>query len=149
MKKQYYSMLNAVIRQEKTNGRYLIDRADIERYIDLSDESREDIEDMCKKAMIAVMLYQNNYRSCVRGQGVFIDVDAVKSKTIAKMLASNAELDTKQKTAALMKLERLVDGLPDDECSQIGFDEDGTLYDEMTKNELIDLIHELQEQAAN
>ena len=149
MKKAYYSILNSIIRQKKTDGQYLIDRVDIEKFIDLSEESREDVEDMCKKAMIGVMLYQNNYRSCVRGQGVFIDVDALKSKTIANMLIRNESLSAEQKLAAVQKLKSIADGLPDDRYSQIAFDMDGVLYEEMTKADLINLIHELQEQAVN
>lgn len=149
MKKAYYSMLNAIIRQMKVNGQYLIDRTDMEKYLDLSEESREDVEDMCKKAMIGVMLYQNNYRSCVRGQGVFIDVDALKSKSIANMLVQNESLTVNQKLAAVQKLKSIADGLPDDGYVQTAFDMDGILYEEMTKAELINLIHELQGQAVN
>lgn len=149
MQKRYYSMLNTIIRQKKVEGQYLIDRLDIEKYIDLSEESRENVEDMCKKAMIGVMLYQNNYRSCVRGQGVFIDVDALKSKTIANMLIQNESLTASQKLAAVQKLRNIADGLPDDGYSQTAFDMNGILYEEMTKADLINLIHELQSQAVN
>ena len=153
MNKGYYSMLNKIIRQKKTDDQYIIDRDELKKHINFEGEDPAEIEDMCKNLMIGVMLYQNNYRSVIKGQCVYIDTDALKSKTIAEHLVSNQSLDVKSRTAALQKLEKIASDLPEDDFSQLSFtvEEDGSgiLYQEMSREELITLIRELQKEAVN
>lgn len=68
-------------------------------------------------------------------------------------MVNNAQIEVKTKAAVLRKLETIMNGLPD-EPGQISFspDEDGkgyTLIEEMSKQELVDLIIQLQEAAEN
>ena len=152
MKKGYYSMLNKRIKQMKTDGKYIIDRQELTKDIDLSEEDPAEKDTMLANLMVSVMLYQNDYRSVIKGQGVFIDSGALKSKIIANTLVNNSELDVKQRTAALKRLQSIADDLPDDDCMQMNFDSDDNgniiYYENMTKQELIDLIIKLQENTA-
>ena len=65
----FYSQLNTRIRQLMTEGKALIDREEVAKHVDLSEVDRDDLERMCRNAMASVMLYQNNFRSFVRGKG--------------------------------------------------------------------------------
>lgn len=151
MKFRHYSMLNKIIRQMRSDGKYIIDRQDIAKYVDLSKEDQAEKDEMLANFMAGVMLHQNDYRSIVKGHGIFIDVDALRSKTIANTLKNNANLDVGHRTAVLQKLEMIAHNLPDEDCSQINFcqDDDGNLimYEDMTKQELIELIRALQNNA--
>lgn len=149
MKKSYYSMLNKRIKQMKADKKYIIDRQELAKDIDLSEEDPAEKDTMLANLMVSVMLYQNDYRSVIKGQGVFIDAGALRSKVIANTLVNNSELDVKQRTAALKRLQTIADNLPDDDCLQISFDADDDkqiiYYEEMSKKELIELIIKLQE----
>lgn len=153
MKRKYYSMLNKITQQMKADGKYIIERDDLKQYINFDGEDPEDIADFLKNFMVSVVTYQNNYRSVVKGKCIYIDTDALKSKIIAESLVNNAQIEVKTKAAVLRKLETIMNGLPD-EPGQISFspDEDGkgyTLIEEMSKQELVDLIIQLQEAAEN
>ena len=148
MKKGYYSMLNKAVNQMKSDGKYIIDRQELAKLVDLSGESQAEKNVMLANLMASVILYQNDFRSVIKGQGVYIDVGALRSKKIANTLASNTELDVKARTAALNRLETIADALPDDDlqmCFEFGEDNNVIYYQEMSKQELIELIVKLQE----
>ena len=151
MKNSYYSMLNKIVGRKKANDEYIIERQEVAKYIDLSEEDPEEKDMMLANFIASVILHYNGYRSVIKGQGVFIDVDALKSKLIATALVNNSKLDIKQRTAALQKLEAIAKDLPDD-ASQMSFcsDDNGNLvvYEDMTRQELIDLIKSLNEKEA-
>ena len=149
MKKSYYSLLNTIIRQMKTDGKLIINRSDLKEYLDLSEESREDIEDMCKNFMISVMAYQNNYRATIKGRSIFINVDMINNKQAMQLLVDNSDLDVKSRMAVTQRLTQLLQKMPSTDISQMAFgmDEDGNIlfYDEMTDAELIETLEKLQD----
>lgn len=149
MKNSHYSMINKIVRQKKSNDEYIIDRQEIAKYIDLSEEDQEEKDMMLANFIASTILNYNGYRSVIKGHGVFIDEDALKSKLIAHALINNSRLDVKQRTAALQKLEAIAKNLPDDDASQYSFcsDDDGNLiiYEDITKEELIELIRAVNE----
>lgn len=146
MKHSYYSMLNTIIRQKKSDGKFVIDREEIAKLIDLKDEDEEEKDRILANFMATNMLNENGYRSCVKGRGIYIDTDALNNKTLATQLANNTNIDINTRKEALHRLERLAEDLPEDtEYRQIFFDMEGTMLQEMTKEELIKIIKDMQE----
>lgn len=149
MKNSYYSMLNKVIRQMKTDGKFIIKKSDLTKYLDFREEEREDLETMCANAMASVAFYQNNYRATQKGRGIFVDTDAIKNKQTMQMLVNNSELDVESRLAVAQKLTKMAQNLPDADMYQMAFtnmDDDGNImfYEEMSDAEFIEMLENLQ-----
>lgn len=147
MKKGYYSMLSKIITSKRDSGQYVIERSELEDYIDLSEEDQEEKDRMLKGYMCAAALNYANYRSFAKGQGVYVDVEALRSKALFECLINNVANDIKARAAIEQALSRKVEELPDDSENgvQMAFDLEMTLFPELTKQELIELIKKLQE----
>lgn len=150
MKNSYYSMLNKLIRQMKTDGKFIIKKSELTNLLDFSEENREDLETMCANAMASVAFYQNNYRATQKGRGIFVDTDAIKNKQTMQMLIKNSELDVESRLAVAQKLTKMAQNLPDADVTQMAFtnmDDDGNImfYEEMTDAEFIEMLEELQD----
>lgn len=143
----YYSQLNERVKQLKVNGNVVIDREKIADTIDLSNMDREELEHKCKQAMAQVILYQNGYRSVFRGQGVFVDYEALRSKAVLHKLVNNAQSSVEQKLAAKYALQKLESNAPEEEYigSRFGWDEEGNLFiiEEMSRRELVEALREI------
>ena len=147
-----YSELNKRVRQMKQNGTIVIDRDDLAEHVDLSEVDRESLETMCKNAMASVVLYQNGFRSVVWGKGVYVDYVKIQDKQVLHKLIQNASENEQPKleiTAILRCLEsKLTNDLTDEEDKQMAFTEDGTLFEEMTKRELVEILREIAGETA-
>ena len=155
MAKGYYKILSAIIRQMKADGKIIIDIDDLKNGIDLSELDREELEDKCASAMAAVELYQNGFRSIIRGRGIFVDYIKAKNRTVLEQLVRNVATDEKQKASVVDALEKIIEGVPetDDFQMRLCFDEDGQLAvddngcvllaEEMSKQELLELLYKL------
>lgn len=152
MKNSYYSMLNKRIKQMKEDGKYVIERHELTSLIipSLFNEDVEEMVVMLANFMAGLMLNQNSYRSVIKGKSIFVDMDALTSKTLAEKLQSNTEQDIRFRNLVLQGLDKIVDKLPDDsEYSQLFFaqDDNNQMFygDEITKADLIEMIKTLQE----
>ena len=155
MAKGFYKTLSSIIRQMKADGKIIIDIDVLKNRIDLSELDREELEDKCKGAMSAVELYQNGFRSIIRGRGIFIDYAKARNRTVLEQLVRNVAADEKQKSSMVDILETIIDGVPetDDNQMRLCFDEDGQLAvddkgrvilaEEMSKQELLELLYKL------
>ena len=142
----FYSQLNTRIRQLMTEGEALIDRDEIANFLDLSDVDREDLERICRNAMASVMLYQNDFRSFVRGKGLFINYKMAKDPAILKKLCENATKSADKKLAIQKMLESAEQNALEENGGQmqlmIGDDGKIIIFEELSKQELWDLLKE-------
>lgn len=142
----FYSQLNTRIRQLMTEGKALIDREEVAKHVDLSEVDRDDLERMCRNAMASVMLYQNNFRSFVRGKGLFVNYEMIKDPAILRQLCDNAARSTEEKLIIQKLLESAEKNalLENGGQMQLMIGEDGELiiFEELSKQELWDLLKE-------
>ena len=155
MAKGFYSILGAIIRQMKEDGKIIIDIDELKNKIDVSELDRSELEDRCKGAMAAVELYQNGFRSVIRGRGIFIDYTKARNRAVLEQLIRNVTTDERQKATMIDVLETILDGVPEtadnqmrlcfDENGELAVDENGSviLAEEMTKQELLELLYKL------
>lgn len=146
MKKGYYSMLNKIIEQKKESGQYVIERSELEDYIDLSEEDPEEKDRKLKVYMSAEALNSANYRSFAKGLGIYVDVDALNSKALYQHLINNVEGDIKARAAIEYALNKKFEELPDESeyGTQLTCFEPDIIFPELTKQEVLDLIRKLQ-----
>ena len=142
----FYSQLNTRIRQLMTEGKALIDREEVAKHVDLSEVDRDDLERMCRNAMASVMLYQNNFRSFVRGKGLFVNYEMIKDPAILRQLCDNAARSTEEKLIIQKLLESAEKNalMENGGQMQLMIREDGELiiFEELSKQELWDLLKE-------
>lgn len=152
MKDGLYSALNKIVRQQKQEGNVIFDTETTSSKIDLSGLDREELEERCKKAMTAVVFYQNGLRSVIHGQGIYVDYEKIKNRIVIEKLLTNAKAEEAKKELMVDVLTTIVNGLPEDTGNQMYFDPDRTdengellLFEEKSKEELIEMLKELIE----
>lgn len=142
----FYSQLNARIRQMMADGKALIDRDDVSKFVDLSEVDREELERMCRNAMTSVMLYQNNFRSFVKGKGLFVNFAMIKDPAILRQLCDNASKSVEEKQIIQKLLESAERNALEENGGQmqmmIGEDGELIIFEELSKQELWDLLKE-------
>lgn len=140
-----YSRLNKWIRNMKSNGSVVIDRQELTKRLDYSEMDRKELEARCKNADVSVVLYQNGFRSVVKGKGVFVDSVEMKNPNTIAQLVRNATASAEQKKQVELALKEALKNLEKsgDFGSQMAFDEDMTIFEEMSRDELIEVLKKL------
>ena len=140
-----YSRLNQWVREMKSNDAIVIDRQDLVDRLDYSEMDRDELETRCKNADVGIILYQNGFRSVVRGKGVFIDYLKMKNPKAIEQLIANAKQSADKKRKVELAIRNALKNLEESEDygSQMAFDEDMTIFEEMTREELIRALREM------
>lgn len=140
-----YSRLNQWVREMKSNDAIVIDRQDLVDRLDYSEMDRDELETRCKNADVGIILYQNGFRSVVRGRGVFVDYLKMKNPHAIEQLVKNADRSTAEKERIGLAIREALKTLEksEDYGSQMAFDEDMTIFEEMTREELIQALREM------
>ena len=73
----------------------------------------------------------------VKGEGLYINPVRCKNPNFGEQLLENAKMDVRAKEQMLQYVEKVVE-LP--EYAQGAFDENAELYDEITKQQLIEML---------
>lgn len=145
----FYSKMTERIRQLQAEGTMVIKRDTLANYLDLSEMDRDELESRCKQAIACCSLYQNGFRSVMRGEGLFIDYQNTDNPVFLKKLTENSELDADQKRQvanALKKItEKRIAEMPDYAQFAMGVDSDGNMrfYEEITSEEIIEMLERL------
>ena len=136
-----YTQINTIIKEKESEYKLVISTDEIvERLVNvdfLATASREDLEDCVLRLAIAVALNDAGYRSVVRGEGLYINPVRWKEPKCGEQLLENAKMDVRNKEQMLQYVEKVVE-LP--EYAQGAFDENAELYDEITKQQLIEML---------
>lgn len=104
-----YSLLNQRVKDLENRGAACIDKKDLAGFIDLSEMDRDKLEEQCANAMAANILWQNGYRSFVKGEGLFIHPAKFKDPRFIRQIVNNAVKERNKREAVikgLMKIEK-------------------------------------------
>ena len=145
--KGIYSTASMLIREDRLRRKGKIIAANnIARRLDLSDVSREELEQMAADAITRVALYQNDYRSVIKGEGFFANIDDCKNPVFFQNLLENAEDETIKKAVVEGQLSGYMKGLikklPDYEQYSFQFDSNGhsKIISELTKDQILEML---------
>lgn len=145
------AVLSAEIKRRKEAGQFLIERQDLESVIDLSGISEEEKDRAAKRYWICNALYINHYRSSGSNDGIFLDIDGIKSRYIFEHMTNKTEQEVTAKKEILKFLLSIEQGLPQEDMTGMAFtfDDNGNaiFYEEMSRDEKIEFIRKLQEKA--
>ena len=136
-----HSKINRLIKEKEEAGKLVILTDDIveklanEDY--LASASREDLEDCVLRLATAIRLNKAGYRSVVKCEGYYINPARWKEPKCGEQILENAKMDVRAREQMLQAVEKAVE-LP--EYAQGAFDENAELYDEITKQQLIEML---------
>lgn len=137
-----YTAIGAIIHQLEDNGCLAIDAKDIvsalKGEVDIYSVPRERFVNFALEAASRCGLYQNGYRSVVRGEGLFVNLNACNKKEYLARLFNNAKLSESAKTQAVnLIMKQIKTQIP----GQLTFDFDtGDCIEEVSEEELIAML---------
>lgn len=137
-----YTAISAIINRREDEKRLAADVDDIikelKQEVDVYSASFEWYVQFALRAAVEVGLYQKGYRSVVKGEGIFVNLDNCSNPIYLARMFNNANLSVKQKEKALAILQKAIktSGVE----GQLTFDTDGTIIEEITEKQLIEML---------
>ena len=138
-----YTALNAIIKSKEEEERLAIDVQtlveEVKEEVDVHSASLDWYIQFALKSAAEVALWQNGYRSVVKGNGLFINADHCTNKAYISRLFNNAKLSELQKKRITDYLTKKITELGFN--GQLSFDfETGTIVEDITTAELLEML---------
>lgn len=141
-----YSTISKRLKKLIKQNRLVVSKEELTKGIDLSDVPREELEQRYINMTLCCVLYTNDYRSPVRGSGLYVAFKETDNQVYLHEMTKNSIYDTQQKVAIAEALKVLRDKSIAEcpECAQMVFDvdENGRLVykDGLTKEDIIEML---------
>lgn len=117
---------------------------EIQEEISLEDMSREELEIRYIRAITSVHLYQEGYRSIIKGQGYFAHPQKISKPEYIARIYNSSIIEEKKKAQIVKKLQHTI--LNDSHLSgQLEFDITGQIKEHLTTEELLEIIRAEEE----
>ena len=140
-----YSALSALIRQKEEEERLAISVddliAEVKEEVDVYSASLDWYIKFALRAAVEVTLYQLGYRSVIRGNGMFVNIQNCTKREYLARLFNNAKLSERQKEQVVNMIKNKVNslGLP----GQMSMDFDtGMIVEDITEEQLMAMLIE-------
>lgn len=140
-----YTALNSLIKSKESEGKICIDKEtlvrDVQKEVDVHSASLDWFINMALRAAAEVALYQNGYRSVVKGDGLFVNPEHCNKKDYLIRLFNNAKLTEiqKQKVVEVIKKtvnEKIIPG-------QLTMDfSTGLLVEDLTVDQILEMLRQ-------
>lgn len=138
-----YSALAALIRQKEDQHRLAISCDDlieeVKEEVDVYSASLDWYIKFALRAAAQISLYQLGYRSVIKGNGMFVNVDNCSNPNYLARLFNNAKLSERQKQQVVNMIKRKIreDGI----AGQLTMDFDsGTIVEDVTEEQLMAML---------
>ena len=138
-----YSALAALINQREDEGRLAMSTEDliknVKEEVDVYSASLDWYIKFALRAAAEIALYQKGYRSVVRGNGLFVNVQNCTKPEYLARLFNNAKLTERQKQQVVNMMKRRINevGMP----GQMSMDFDsGLIIEDVTEEQLISML---------
>lgn len=137
-----YTAISTVIREKEADEKLVISVDDmveqLKDRVDFDSVSKEVLAEYVLRFAIAVGLNDADYKSVVRGEGLYINWNDCKNPDFIARLHNNAMLDKTSKQQVIDALRKKRVELTD--LKQLAFDMDGMLFEEMTTEQLLEIL---------
>lgn len=139
-----YTAIGSIINKHEDENRLAIDVADIieevKKEVDVYSAPLDWYIKFALRAAAEVGLYQKGYKSVVKGEGLFVNVDHCSKPEYLSKLFNNAKLSEKQKEQALLRIQKSIKVHNIE--GQLSFDDDGTIIEDVTTQQVIEMLRE-------
>lgn len=136
-----YIAIGTAIRERESDNKLVISVDDLVSQLrddfDFDSVSKEVLADYVLRFAIAVGLNDNGYRSVVKGEGLYVNLEDCKNPDFIKRLHNNAMLDKNAKQQIVDAIRKKIE-LSD--VKQLAFDIEGMLFEEVTAEQLLEIL---------
>lgn len=142
--KGIYTLCNDMISAEEDRKKIAINvdkiAQDVMNIADIQSMDKAELAKRYIKAVAEVALYDNGYRSVVRGEGYFVNQELCKNHEYVARFLNNAKGTAEEKEQVVKIITQDFRSLP--EYGQYRFDGDGRVIEEITRDGLIEKLKE-------
>lgn len=138
-----YSALSALINQREEEGRMAMSADDliknVKEEVDVYSASLDWYIKFALRAAVEVVLYQKGYRSVIKGNGMFVNVQNCTKPEYLARLFNNAKLSERQKEQVVNMLKRRINEVGI--SGQMSMDlYNGTIVEDITEEQLMAML---------
>lgn len=140
-----YTAIGAIINQKEDESRLAVDVNniidDVKNEVNVYSAQLEWYIQFALRAAVEVVLYQKGYRSVVKGEGVFVNLQNCKKPEYLARMFNNAKLSEAQKQKVVARITKAIQEASIE--GQLSFDfsgENGTIVEEITEQRLIEML---------
>lgn len=140
-----YTAIGAIINQKEDESRLAVDVnnviENVKDEVNVYSAQLEWYIQFALRAAVEVVLYQKGYRSVVKGEGVFVNLQNCKKPEYLARMFNNAKLSEAQKQKVVARITKAIQEASIE--GQLSFDfsgENGTIVEEVTEQRLIEML---------
>lgn len=137
-----YTAIGAIINQKEDENRLAIDVnnviEEVKNEVNVYSAQLEWYIQFALKAAVEVGLYQKGYRSVVKGEGVFVNLQNCNKPEYLARMFNNAKLTETQKQKVVAQITKAIkaNGIE----GQYSFDANGFIVEDVTEQQIIDML---------
>ena len=151
--KGLYEQSNKIARSMLAEGQAILKVSEIEKHLDASHMTREELERIAKNRAAIDACCKNNCRSVIYGEGYYANIDMIRDPHVITKLLSNVETTAEDRSYLIKTLQDALDGVTEfSEHAQcrftIGDDGNLTIIQELTVEDMKQLLETLSGQVA-
>lgn len=140
-----YTAIGAIINQKEDESRLAVDVnnviENVKNEVNVYSAQLEWYIQFALMAAVEVVLYQKGYRSVVKGEGVFVNLQNCRKPEYLARMFNNAKLSEAQKQKVVARITKAIQEATME--GQLSFDfsgEGGTIVEEVTEQRLIEML---------
>lgn len=136
-----YTAISTAIRERENDDKLVISVDDMVAQlrgdVDFDSVPKEVLADYVLRFAVAVGLNDNGYRSVVKGEGLYVNLEDCKNPDFIARLFNNAMIEEKAKEQVVNVIRKEIEA---SNVKQFAFDIDGMIFEEMTAEQLLELL---------
>ena len=136
-----FTAITTAIRERENDDKLVISVDDMVAQlrgdVDFDSVPKEVLADYVLRYAVAIGLNDNGYRSVVKGEGLYVNLEDCKNPDFIARLFNNAMIEEKAKEQVVNVIRKEIEA---SNVKQFAFDIDGMIFEEMTAEQLIELL---------
>ena len=136
-----FTAITTAIRERENDDKLVISVDDmvaqLKGDVDFDSVSKEVLADYVLRYAVAIGLNDNGYRSVVKGEGLYVNLEDCKNPDFIARLFNNAMIEEKAKEQVVNVIRKEIEA---SNVKQFAFDIDGMIFEEMTAEQLLELL---------
>lgn len=136
-----FTAITTAIRERENDDKLVISVDDMVAQlrgdVDFDSVPKEVLADYVLRYAVAIGLNDNGYRSVVKGEGLYVNLEDCKNPDFIARLFNNAMIEEKAKEQVVNVIRKEIEA---SNVKQFAFDIDGMIFEEMTAEQLLELL---------
>lgn len=146
-----YTTITAIVNEYEGEGKLVFKTNEfVERLkseFDWDSVPKEVLTDYLCRYATAAGLNANGYKSVVRGNGLYVNLNRCRNINFAKRMHNNAQHDLKSKEGVVIDIDKIIreleksqNNIPGQSAFDETYNETGMIFEELTTDEIIEIL---------